>query len=132
MTGKGEFINGVRLVYPMEDEAMRFLNLLGNASSPARCLGSLSIPIKIRCVAPRFSIERTTTASPTTVSSLAISTPSAISIYCSARASQPAHVDMPVRYRARSYGETKISRFSHGWLLLKMTAFGFVKLRMGF
>ena len=27
---EGEFINGTRLVYPMEDEAMRFLNLLGN------------------------------------------------------------------------------------------------------
>jgi len=40
-------------------------------------------------------------------------------------------VDLPVRYRARTYGETKISRFSHGWLLLKMTAFGFKKLRMG-
>jgi hypothetical protein len=31
-------------------------------------------------------------------------------------------VDLPVRYRARTHGETKISRFSHGWLLLKMTA----------
>src|SRR5580692_3484650 len=30
VTGKGEFINGVRLVYPMEGEAMRFLNLMGN------------------------------------------------------------------------------------------------------
>src|ERR1700733_8267890 len=29
-SGKGEFINGCRLVYPMEDEAMRFLNLLAN------------------------------------------------------------------------------------------------------
>ncbi len=40
-------------------------------------------------------------------------------------------VDLPVRYRARRYGDTKISRFSHGWLLLKMTAFGFKKLRLG-
>jgi glycosyltransferase involved in cell wall biosynthesis len=29
-SGKGEFINGVRLVYPMQKEAMRFFNLLGN------------------------------------------------------------------------------------------------------
>ena len=29
-SGKGEFINGVRLVYPMQKQAMRFLNLLGN------------------------------------------------------------------------------------------------------
>jgi hypothetical protein len=37
---------------------------------------------------------------------------------------------MPVRYRARVYGETKISRFTHGWLLLKMTGYGFMKLRL--
>jgi glycosyltransferase involved in cell wall biosynthesis len=30
VSGKGEFVNGVRLVYPMEDEAMRFANLIGN------------------------------------------------------------------------------------------------------
>jgi hypothetical protein len=38
--------------------------------------------------------------------------------------------DLPVRYRARMYGETKISRFTHGWLLLKMTGYGFRKLRL--
>jgi hypothetical protein len=37
---------------------------------------------------------------------------------------------MPVRYRARVHGETKISRFTHGWLLLKMTGYGFMKLRL--
>jgi hypothetical protein len=41
-------------------------------------------------------------------------------------------VDVPIRYRARTYGDTKISRFADGWLLLKMTAFGFRKMRMGF
>ncbi len=30
VAGKGEFINGTRLVYPMEDQAMRFLNKCGN------------------------------------------------------------------------------------------------------
>ena len=39
-------------------------------------------------------------------------------------------VDLPVRYRARTYGDTKISRFQHGLLLLKMTAFGLRKLRL--
>ncbi len=32
--------------------------------------------------------------------------------------------DLPLRYKDRTYGETNISRFSHGWLLLKMTWFG--------
>ena len=40
--------------------------------------------------------------------------------------------DLPVRYRGRTYGSTKISRFKHGALLIKMTFIGFKKLRMGF
>src|SRR5690348_16395692 len=39
-------------------------------------------------------------------------------------------VDLPVRYRARTYGETKISRFRHGWLLLGMSIFAFRKLKI--
>jgi hypothetical protein len=39
-------------------------------------------------------------------------------------------VDLPVRYQARTYGETKISRFRHGWLLLRMTIFAFRKLKV--
>jgi hypothetical protein len=37
--------------------------------------------------------------------------------------------DVPVRYKNRTYGETNISRFRHGWLLLKMTCFGLRKIR---
>ena len=32
-------------------------------------------------------------------------------------------LEVPIRYRARRYGETNISRWSHGWLLLKMVVF---------
>jgi len=38
-------------------------------------------------------------------------------------------VEIPIRYRARTYGETNISRFKHGWLLLKMTAFALNKIK---
>ena len=37
--------------------------------------------------------------------------------------------EVPIRYAAREYGETNISRFRHGWLLLRMVAFAFMKLR---
>jgi hypothetical protein len=39
--------------------------------------------------------------------------------------------DVPVRYLARTYGKTNISRFKHGWMLLKMTAVGFLRIRLG-
>ena len=38
-------------------------------------------------------------------------------------------VEVPVRYRAREYGETQISRFRHGWMLLRMTVFAYRKLK---
>ena len=38
-------------------------------------------------------------------------------------------VEIPVRYRERVYGETNISRWKHGWLLLKMSAVAARKLR---
>ena len=38
-------------------------------------------------------------------------------------------VEIPVPYASRTYGETQISRFTHGWLLLKMVVFAFRKLK---
>jgi len=40
-------------------------------------------------------------------------------------------VDLPIRYRSRTYGSTNISRFRDGWLLLRMTIYGFFRLRLG-
>jgi len=39
-------------------------------------------------------------------------------------------VDLPVRYQPRTYGTTNISRWRHGWLLLRMIAFAFWKFRV--
>jgi len=38
-------------------------------------------------------------------------------------------VDLPIRYRERKYGDTNISRFSHGLILLKMSAFAAGKIK---
>jgi hypothetical protein len=38
-------------------------------------------------------------------------------------------VDFPIRYRARVYGETQISRFTHGLMLLRMCVVAFYKLK---
>jgi len=39
-------------------------------------------------------------------------------------------VEVPITYGARVYGETQISRFAHGWLLLRMVMFAYVKLKI--
>ena len=38
-------------------------------------------------------------------------------------------LEVPIRYQERRYGTTNIRRFAHGWLLLKMTFFGFFRLK---
>jgi SAM-dependent methyltransferase len=133
VTNKGEFINGVRLVYPMEGEAMRFLNLLGNKFFSATLSWVLEQPIKDslcgtkvlwRSDYRRIAENRAFFGDFDPFGDFDL-------LFGAARLNMRI-VDLPVRYRARTYGETKISRFSHGWLLLKMTAFGFKKLRMGY
>jgi hypothetical protein len=37
--------------------------------------------------------------------------------------------EVPIRYRERTYGSTNISRFRHGWLLLRMTLFAYRKIK---
>lgn len=131
VTGKGEFINGVRLVYPMEGEAMRFLNLLGNKFFSLALSWLLEQPIK-------DSLCGTKVLSRTDYDRIARNRSffgefdpfGDFDLLFGAARLNMKIVDMPVRYRARTYGDTKISRFSHGFLLFKMTAFGFRKLRL--
>lgn len=131
--GKGEFINGVRLVYPMEGEAMRFLNLLGNKFFSIVLSWLLEQPLKDSLCGTkvlrksdydRIAANRAYFGEFDPFGDFDL-------LFGAARLNMKI-VDLPIRYRARTYGDTKISRFTHGLLLLKMSAFGFRKLRLGF
>jgi len=132
VTGKGQFINGVRLVYPMEGEAMRFLNLLGNKFFSSALSWVLEQPIKDSLCGTKVLYRKDYDAIAANRAFFGDFDPFGdFDLLFGAARLNLQIVDLPVRYRARIYGETKIDRFSHGWLLLKMTAFGFKKLRMG-
>jgi glycosyltransferase involved in cell wall biosynthesis len=129
---KGEFINGVRLVYPMEGEAMRFLNLLGNKFFSTMLSWVLEQPIKDSLCGTKVLYRRDYDVIAANRGYFGDFDPFGdFDLLFGAARLNMRIVDLPVRYRARTYGETKIDRFSHGWLLLKMTAFGFGKLRVG-
>jgi glycosyltransferase involved in cell wall biosynthesis len=130
-TGKGELINGVRLVYPMEDEAMRLLNLLGNKFFSAALSWILEQPIKDSLCGTKVLSRRHYQAIAANRAFFGDFDPFGdFDLLFGAARLNLRIVDLPVRYRARTYGETKISRFRHGWLLAKMTAFGFRRFRM--
>jgi SAM-dependent methyltransferase len=131
VTQKGEFINGVRLVYPMEDQAMRFLNLMGNKFFSSALSWLLEQPIKdslcgtkvlLRSDYEKIAHNRAFFGEFDPFGDFDL-------LFGAARLNLKI-IDVPVRYRARTYGETKIHRFTHGWLLLRMTGFGFKKLKL--
>jgi len=131
VSGKGDFINGVRLVYPMEGEAMRFLNLLGNKFFSSALSSLLEQPIKDSLCGTKVLYRRAYEQIAQHRSFFGDFDPFGdFDLLFGAARLNLRIVDLPVRYRARTYGETKINRFAHGWLLAKMTAFGFKKLRM--
>lgn len=132
VTNKGEFINGVRLVYPMEGQAMRFLNLLGNKFFSAALSWLLEQAVKDSLCGTKVLRKRDYDRIAANRNFFGESDPFGdFDLLFGAARLNLRILDLPVRYRARTYGDTKISRFSHGWLLLKMTGFGFRKLRLG-
>ena len=129
-SGKGEFINGCRLVYTIEDQAMRFLNMIGNKFFAFAFSYVLAQNLRDTLCGTKVFTRH---------------------IYKKIQANQQFFgdfdpfgdfdmifgadriglkiVEVPVRYQARAYGDTNISRFRHGWLLLKMLVFVSRKLK---
>ena len=129
-SGKGEFINGTRLVYPMEDQAMRFLNLLGNKFFSLAFSWLLNQRLKdTLCgtkVLSRANYERLVAGR----SYFGDFDPFGdFDLLFGASKLNLKLVEVPIRYRAREYGETQISRFRHGLLLLRMCWFAMRKLK---
>ena len=130
-SGRGEFINGTRLIYPMKDEAMRLLNYIAN-----------------RIFAVIFSFILNQTFTDTLCGTKALSKKNYEKIYenrkyfgdfdpfgdfdliFGATKLNLKVVEIPIRYNSRIYGETQISRFRHGFLLIRMVIFAYRKLKI--
>jgi SAM-dependent methyltransferase len=122
VSGKGEFINGSRLVYAKDPRAMRFLNLLGNkffALVLSRLLGQ---PIKDALCGTKVLYRGDYECMAKGRAYFGDFDPFGdFDLLFGAAKQNLKIVEMPIRYRQRTYGTTNISRFSHGWLLLKMS-----------
>ncbi len=123
-TGKGEFINGVRLVYPMEKEAMRTLNFLGNKFFSLAFSWLLGQPIKDTLCGTKVMWREDYEKVAANRSYFGDFDPFGdFDLIFGAAKLNRKIVDMPIRYRERVYGTTNISRWKHGLLLLRMVAF---------
>jgi SAM-dependent methyltransferase len=130
-SNRGELINGSRLVYDMEQGSMRFLNMLGNKIFSYTFRAITGHHLKDTLCGTKV-IHRDDYA--------AIADGRAYFgdfdpfgdfdlLFGGARLNLKI-IDLPVRYQARVYGTTNISRFRHGLLLLRMTLFAFWKFKV--
>jgi SAM-dependent methyltransferase len=130
VSGKGEFINGVRLVYPMEKEAMRTLNFLGNKFFSMAFSWLLGQPIKDTLCGTKVLWKRDYEQIAANRSYFGDFDPFGDYdlIFGAAKLNRKI-LDLPIRYRERTYGSTNISRWKHGLLLLRMVAFAAQRIK---
>jgi SAM-dependent methyltransferase len=122
--GKGEYINGVRLVYPMEGRAMRFLNLLGNKFFSYAFSWLLGQPIRDTLCGTKVMYRKDYEKLAANRSYFGDFDPFGdYDLIFGAAKMGLKMVDVPIRYRDRTYGDTNIDRWRHGMILLRMVAF---------
>jgi len=128
--GKGELVNGSRLVYPMEGRAMRFLNLLANKFFALLFTWLLGQQVRDTLCGTKALWREDYERIAANRSYFGDFDPFGdFDLLFGAARLNFRIVDLAVRYHERRYGETNISRFSHGWLLLQMSAFAARKLK---
>ncbi len=130
IAGKGEFINGSRLVYPMERQAMRFLNLVANLMFAALFTYLLNQRYTDTLCGTKVIRRGDYREIVATRDYFGNFDPFGdFDLIFGASKLNLKTAEMPIRYAARDYGVTQISRFRHGWLLLRMVIFAFKKLK---
>lgn len=128
--GTADFVNGVRLVYPMEDQAMRFLNMLGNKFFSLAFSWLLGQPIKDTLCGTKVVRRTSYELIAKNRDYFGNFDPFGdFDLLFGAAKLNLKIIDLPIRYRARTYGETNISRWRHGALLLRMVVFAARRLK---
>ncbi len=128
--GKGEYINGSRLVYPIEKEAMRFLNLCGNKFFGALFSWLLGQRFRDTLCGTKMIRKKDYELIAANRSYFGDFDPFGdFDLIFGAVKQNFKVIEVPVTYRARTYGSTNISRFRHGLLLLKMSWVAFKKIK---
>jgi glycosyltransferase involved in cell wall biosynthesis len=130
ISGKAEFVNGVRLIYPQEKRAMRFFNLLGNKFFSLAFSWLLGRNIKdTLCGTKVLSRDYYRQISANRNYFGDFDPFGDYDLLFGAAKLNMMIVDLPVRYRERTYGDTNINRWRHGVLLLRMVIFAARRLK---
>jgi SAM-dependent methyltransferase len=130
VSGLTDYVHGTRLVYPMEDDAMRFLNKLGNTFFARAFTFLLDQPIRDTLCGTKVLWAKDYLRIVKNRAYFGDFDPFGdFDLIFGARKLSLKIMEIPVRYRSRAYGETNISRFRHGILLFQMCAFASRKIK---
>jgi glycosyltransferase involved in cell wall biosynthesis len=128
--GKGEYINGTRLIYPMQDQAMRFLNFWANRTFSVIFSWLLNQRFTDTLCGTKVLTKKNYERIVENRAYFGEFDPFGdFDLIFGATKLNLKIIEVPIRYAAREYGETQISRFRHGWLLVKMVVFAYHKLK---
>lgn len=129
--GLGEFINGSRLVYPMESQAMRTLNKLGNHFFSCFFTWIFGQHFKdTLCGTKAVFRNDFLKIKKDYLKYLKVDPFGDFALIFASIKHNLKVVEIPIRYKDREYGETNISRFRHGLLLFKMTWIGLREFKL--
>ena len=130
--GLGDFVNGTRLVYPMEGEAMRFLNKLANVGFAKGLSWILELQIADTLCGTKLLSRRDYQRCVSWRRDFGDFDPFGdFELLFPAATLGLGVIDVPVAYRARTYGSTNIRRFRDGLTLARMSLTGFLWIRLG-
>jgi SAM-dependent methyltransferase len=129
-TGKAEFVNGTRLVYPMEQQAMRPLNLIANRFFAYLFSYLVNTRLTDTLCGTKVLLRKDYEVLVQERGYFGNFDPFGDFDLIFGAAKQNLKIlETPIHYKARTFGETQISRFRDGWLLLKMVWFAYRKLK---
>ncbi len=130
LENKADFVNGSRLIYPLEKESMRVLNFFGNKFFSMAFSWILSQPLKDTLCGTKVLRRKDYEKIKQNRSFFGDFDPFGdFDLLFGAAKLNLRIIDLPIHYRERVYGRTNISRFRHGLLLLRMTFFAARKLK---
>jgi SAM-dependent methyltransferase len=127
---EGELVIGSRLVYPLERDSMRTLNLVGNRFFSVLFSWILGQRIKDTLCGTKVISRRNWERVQEARAYFGEFDPFGdFDLIFGAAKLGLKIAEVPIRYQARQYGVSNISRFRHGRLLLKMTMFALRKMK---
>jgi SAM-dependent methyltransferase len=130
VSGRGEFINGTRLVYPMEGHAMRVLNNIANRGFAILFSYLLNQRFTDTLCGTKALWRRDYQKIVANRGYFGDFDPFGdFDLLFGASKLNLKIVEVPIRYANRTYGETQISRFRHGLMLVRMVVFAWRKLK---